>query len=202
MSNKELAEKYLEWFSKNYTYLKNKYFNLCKEKQWDFDEDIFSDTYLKIYDIILRNGIKDSTDRGFECYTFRAFQNNIRNEKRYSRNSRRDYNITSDNIEQLYETFYNATNDPAINKVMTDLFKDFALLFIMTQVEEYWDSEHFYLFKIKTLVPNMTFKRLQEQTNIKSSRKKTIEVMRWVKDNIKKEDIKKAFNKFYDNLGI
>lgn len=202
MSNKELADKYLEWFSKNYIHLKNKYFNLCKEKQWDFDEDIFSDTYLKIYEIILKNGIKDSTDRGFECYTFRAFQNNIRNEKRYSRNSKRDCNITSDNIEDLYETFYNKTNDPAINKVMTDLFKDFALLYIMMQVEDNFDGEHFYLFRIKTLVPNMTFKRLAEKTKIKASRRKCIEVMRYVKQNITKEEIKKAFNKFYDNLGI
>lgn len=197
MSNKELANKYLEWFSKNYIYLKNKYFNLCKEKQWDFDEDIFSDTYLKIYEIIVRNGIKDSTDRGFECYTFRAFQNNIRNEKRYSRNSKRDCNITSDNIEDLYETFYNKTNDPAINKVMTDLRKDFYILWLMTIVEDNFDGEHFYLFKIKTLC-NLTFKQLAEKTNIKASRRKVIEVMHWIRENIKKADAERAFREFYD----
>ena len=51
MTNEEIANKYLRWVSENYTYLKNKYFNLCKEKQWDFDEDIFSETYLKVYEI-------------------------------------------------------------------------------------------------------------------------------------------------------
>ena len=52
MTNEEIANKYLLWVSENYTYLKNKYFNLCKEKQWNFDEDIFSETYLKVYEII------------------------------------------------------------------------------------------------------------------------------------------------------
>ena len=70
----------------------------------------------------------------------------------------------------------------------------------MSQVEDNWDAEHFYLFRVKTLVPNMTFKKLQDQTNINSSRKKTIEVMRWVKDNIKKEEIRKLFYNMYGDI--
>ena len=70
----------------------------------------------------------------------------------------------------------------------------------MVVVEENFDNEHFYLYRLKTLVPNMTFKRLQEVTKIKASRLKVIEVQRFVKETIKKEDIRKAFFDFYGDL--
>ena len=198
MTNEEIANKYLLWVSENYTYLKNKYFNLCKEKQWNFDEDIFSETYLKVYEIIKKKGIKDPSDRGMECYTFRSFQNNIRNEQRYCRNKKRDLNISSDNINDLYEEYYNKTKTPAIEKIMSDLRKDFFIIWLMSLVEKNFDSESFYLFRIKTL-SNMTFKQLAEQTKIKASRRKVIDVMHWIRENITQEDAEAAFKRFYEN---
>lgn len=193
---------FLNYINDHYTELKNKYYKFCQEKQYTWNEDIYSDTILKCYDVIIKNGkLKDKSPHGIESYFFMAFRNNIMNEQRYSRNKKRDKNINSDHINDLYETFYNKTNDPAINKVMHDLFVDFSTLYIMMQVEDNFDAESFYLFKVKTLC-NLTFKNLAEKTNIKASRKKVIEVMRWVKENIRKEDVKKAFNKFYNNLGI
>lgn len=194
---------FLNYINDHYNELKRKYFKFCQEKQYDWDEDIFSDTILKCYDcIVKKGGLKDKSAHGIESYFFIAFRNNIMNEQRYSRNKKRDRNINSDSINDLYETFYNKTNDPAINKVMHDLFVDFSTLYIMMQVEDNFDAESFYLFKVKTLVPNMTFKKLAEMTSIKASRKKTIDVIRWVKENIKKDDVKKAFNKFYNYLEI
>lgn len=194
---------FLNYINDHYTELKNKYYKFCQEKQYTWNEDIYSDTILKCYDVIIKNGkLKDKSPHGIESYFFMAFRNNIMNEQRYSRNKKRDKNINSDHINDLYEEFYNRTENPAINKVMHDLFVDFSTLYIMMQVEDNWDSEHFYLFRLKTLVPNMTFKKLADITSIKASRKKTIDVIRWVKENIRKEDVKKAFNKFYDNLEI
>ena len=200
MLNKELADKYLVWVSKNYTHLKNKYFKFCQENQFDYDEDIFSETYLKIYDVILKRGIEDSSEKGFDNYTFKSYKNNIMNEQRYSRNKKRDKNINSDTINDLYETWYNDNFNDARVKIINDLFKDFSILYIMMQVESNFDSEHFYLFKVKTLVPDMTFKKLADTTKIKASRRKTIEVMHWVKDNIKKEEIRTVFFQVYGDL--
>jgi len=192
---------FLNYINNHYQELKNKYWKFCQEKQYPWDEDIFSDTILKCYECIEKKGeLKDRTPYGIESYFFKSFKNNILNEQRYSRNKKRDYNITSDNINELYETFYNKTNDPAINKVMHDLFVDFSTLYIMMQVEDNFDQEHFYLFKVKTLTPNMTFKKLSDTTKIKGSRKETIEVVRWVKENIKKEEIRKTFYELYGDI--
>lgn len=197
---KRLADKYLAWVAKKYSYLFYKYFNFCKDKHYEFNEDIFCDTYLKVYESISKRGLKDETEQGFENYMFKAFKNNILIEKVYCRNKNRDKNVNSDNINDLYENWYNNNNITSREKLIKDLFKDFSVLYIMTAVEENFDAEHFYLYRIKTLVPNMTYSKLQETTKIDQSRKKTIEVSRWVKDNITKEEITKAFYKIYGHL--
>lgn len=191
---------FLNYINDNYVRLKRKYHKYCTENGYTFDEDIFSDTILRCYDIIVRNGIKDKSPHGIESYFFIAFRNNIRNERNYSRVKKRDFNINSDNIHTIYEEYYNENNDDAVEKIVSDLYKDFCTLYIMMQVENNFPQEHFYLFRVKTLTKGMTFKKLQEMTNIKSSRKKVIEVQRYVKENIKKEDIKKAFHKLYEDL--
>ena len=192
---------FLNYINDHYNELKNKYWKFCQEKQYEWDEDIFSDTILKCYDCIKKKGeLKDKTSYGIESYFFKAFKNNIMNEQRYSRNKKRDKNINSDTINDLYETWYNDNFNDARVKIINDLFKDFSILYIMMQVESNFDSEHFYLFKVKTLVPDMTFKKLADTTKIKASRRKTIEVMHWVKDNIKKEEIRTVFFQVYGDL--
>lgn len=192
---------FINHINDHYQELKNKYFKFCQEKQYDWDEDVFSDTILKCYETIKKNGkLKDTTPYGIESYFFRSFKNNIMNEKNYGRVKKRDMNINSDNINDIYEVWYNDNFSDAKVKIVNDLFKDFSVLYIMAMVENNWDSEHFYLFRIKTLTPNMTFKKLADITKIKGSRKKTIEVIRWVKENIKKEEIRKVFYELYGDI--
>ena len=195
---------YLNYINDHYNELKFKYYNFCKLQHYDWDEDVFSDTILKCYESIEKKGkLNDTTPYGMESYTFLAFKNNIRNEKRYCRNKNRDKNISSDNINDLYEEFYNKSNDSATVKIQNDLFKDYAILYIMLKVEEHFDPEHVYLFKVKTLTSGMTFKKLAEACkNIKSTRKKILEVQHWIKENVSKEDIRKSFfEQFGDLIG-
>ena len=79
------------------------------------------------------------------------------------------------------------------------IVKDFSILYIMTLVEDNFDQEHFYLFKLKTL-GNLTYKQLQEKTKIKASRQKVINVNNWLKENVTKDDVKSAFTVMYGNL--
>lgn len=192
---------FLNYINNHYQELKNKYWKFCQEKQYTWDEDIFSDTILKCYDcIVKKGGLKDKTPQGIENYFFKAFKNNIMNERRYSRIKKRDNNISSDNINELYENWYNSNFSDARVKITNDLFKDFSILYIMTQVEDNFDNEHFYLFRVKTLVPEMTFKKLAETTKIKASRRKVIEVTHWIKEHIRKEDIRKLFYNMYGDI--
>ena len=198
MHDKDL---FINYINDHYSELKNKYFKFCQEKDYDWSEDVYQDTILKCYQRIEKVGkLKDTTSYGIESYFFKSFKNNTLLEKVYCRTKNRDFNINSDNINELYEVWYNNHNSTAREKLINDLYKDFATLYIMLQVENNFDSEHFYLFRVKVLTPDMTFKKLAEQTKVKASRKKVIDVMHWVKENVTKEQIKKAFNEIYGNL--
>ena len=195
------GQKFLKHINDNYTLLKNKYRRFCKEKDYEWDEDIYSDTIIKCYEAIERKGkLDDATEQGIENYFFRSFKQNIHREKQYCRNAKRDLNVKNDDINALYEEYYNANNSSSENKIKSDLWKDFAVLYIMHIVEDNFDNEHTYLFKLKTLIPNMTYKTLQKKTNIKSSRQKVVTVKNWVKENISKDDVNKAFQRMYGNL--
>ena len=192
---------FINYINNHYDELKWKYYNFCREKHYDWDEDIYSETILRCYDTIQKKGkLNDTTPHGIESYFFLAFKNNIMNEKNYCRTRCRDYNYTSEKIAIAYDDWYNKTNDTAREKLISDLFKDYAVLYIMYQVEANFDAEYFYLYRLKSLIPNMTFKKLADTTHIKASRRKVIEVQRFVKEHIKKEDIRKAFYAEYGDL--
>lgn len=193
-------DKFMHYINDNYNYLKYKYINFCKEHNYVFDEDIFSDTILKCYEAINKKGkLEDTTDQGIQNYFFISFKMNLKREGQYARNQKRDRNVDSDSINDLYESWYNDNNVSAMEKIKSDLFKDFSILYIMTVVEDNFDTEHFYLFKLKTLA-NLTYKQLQDKTKIKASRQKVINVKNWLKDNVTKDMIKSAFNAMYGNL--
>ena len=197
----EDATIFINYINDNYTSLKRKYRRFCTEKDYQWDEDIFSDTILNCYNAIEKKGkLNDTTNQGIENYFFRSFKQNLQREKQYCRVSKRDLNYNSDNINEVYEEWYNANNTPERIKLLSDLWKDFATLYILTKVEDNFDSEHFLLFRLKYLIPQMTYKKLQEKTQAKKCRQKVVDVKNWVKVNVSKDEIKIAFNRMYGNL--
>lgn len=197
MTNKQMADKYLQWVSGNYDYLLNKYQAFCNNKKYKWDEDIFADTYVKIYNKIAKDGIEDDSDKGFENYQFKAFKQNLQREAQYSRNKQRDDNVT--NISGAYEDFYNKTYSSKKDKLISDLYKDFSTLYILEKVEENFDDTHLYLFRLKYF-SNLTYKELQHRTGIKGARQKVVDVKAWLKNNVSKNEVKKAFEETYGNF--
>lgn len=197
MTDKDL---FIGYINDHYSELKYKYINFCKEKNYNWDEDIFSDTIIKCYDAIDRKGkLNDTTPQGIENYFFISFKLNLKREGQYARNQKRDRNVTSDSLYDLYEDWYNTNNVSSTEKIKSDLFKDFSVLYIMTLVEDNFDNEHFYLFKLKTLC-NMTYKELANKTGIKGCRQKVVDVKTWLKENLTKEEIRDGFQQMYGNL--
>lgn len=82
--------------------------------------------------------------------------------------------------------------------MVSDLFRDYAVLYVMMIAEQNFDSEHFYLFKLKELCKDMTYKKLSEKTKIKGVRQKVVEVKRFIQANVTKDEIRKSF---YETFG-
>lgn len=194
------ATKFINYINDHYDLLKNRYRRFCSEKHYDWDDDIFGDTIVKCYDAIERKGgLNDHTDQGIEDYFFRSFKQNLQREKQYCRVAKRDYNVTTDEVNQLYEDKYNRDNDSSLIKLKNDLYIDFATLYIMQRVEQEFDGEHFLLFRLKTLC-NLTYRQLQDKTRLRGVRQKFLTVKNWVKSNVSKQEVNDAFNRMYGDL--
>lgn len=199
MSNNEIqGRKFLNWFNNNYNKQKNKLIAFCHDKNYQWDEDIFQDCIVKIYDKIIKDGIKDDSDKGFDAYTFMSFKINTMREKQYAAVAKRDNNII--NVGEKYEDYVNQNKFSVKEKLLSDLFKDYAAIYLFKKVEQNFDGEHFYLFRLKTFDKNMTYQRLAEKTGIKGVRQKVVNVRNWLKANVSKEEIKKAFEEEYGDF--
>lgn len=189
---------FLNHINDNYDSLRKRLRNFCIEKHYDWDDDIFSDTIVKCHAAIEKKGsLRDTTPQGMENYLFQSFKTNLKREKQYSRNSRRDTNVTG--VEELYEQYYNDVNMTAQEKVKSDLFKDFATVYLIKRVEEEFDAEHMHLFQLKYLC-NLTYRELAEKANSKGVRNKVLAVKDWLKENVTKDEIRKAFQEFHGSI--
>lgn len=191
---------FINYISGHYNQLYYKYRQFCKEKYYQWDEDIFQDTIVNCYSAITKKGkLQDTSNQGIENYFFKSFKMNLMREKQYARNQKRDLNVEADDVDVMYEEWTNNNKEDARTKIVSDMWKDFSCLYIMMLVEEQFDDEHFYLFRLKHLC-NMTYKQLTDKTGIKGVRQKILDVKQWLKDNLTKEDINKAFQLAYGDL--
>lgn len=195
----DATNKYLQWLEKNYEGQKKKLQSYCLSSGITWDEDVYSDTALKIYEKIDKKGMIDTSDKGFENYLFKAFKTNILRERQYARNALNDDNYDGE-VEQIYDDWYNRENDAEIEKLKKDLWIDYSTLYLLHKVEEHFDDEHCYVFRMKYLMPKMTYKKLGKKTDIKNIRQKVADVKHWLQDNVSKEEIKKAFINKYGNI--
>ena len=195
----EDATIFLNYINDNYDKVGGTLKLLSAQRKMKFDEDAFHESILRCHKAISKKGfLKDKSPYGITSYLIRSYFNLINEEKRSAKVKKRDMNYNSDNIGGLYEDYYNSNFTDARQKVITDLFRDYAVLYVMMIAEQNFDSEHFYLFKLKELCKDMTYKKLSEKTKIKGVRQKVVEVKRFIQANVTKDEIRKSF---YETFG-
>ena len=187
---------YFTCLNKNYNNLKQVCKDVCKRNKEQYSEDALNDTVIQIHKIIQKKGkLDDMSDNGIMRYFVRSYVNNLRMEKRYAYHKKRDYNITQEEFNDRYEQSLSSKRD----KIIKDLLEDFSVLYIMKLVELNFPPEQLYLYKLK-MICNKTYKQIHDETRIKKSRDKIIEVNKWVKQNLTRDVIKKEFFDIYGDL--
>lgn len=191
-----VAAKWLNVINDNYEYIKQGFRMECRKTMTDFDEDIFHDTILNCYKSIQTRGLTDLTEQGMKNYLFKAFKINTKRETMYMRNARRDNSISDTDAMSVYER--NGLGDETTEeKIRKQLLNDYSVVYILHRVEENFDTVSFYCFRLKWLMPKMTYQKLREVTKVKDCKKRCIDIMKWLKENINKEDILTEFEKEY-----
>ena len=193
---KIVADKWIGIINDEYEEIKKGFELSCKKEMTAFDEDVFQSTILNCYNAILKNGITDLTRQGMKNYLFKSFKMNIKREAMYMRNAKRDNNISGVDAMSVYER--NGLEDETTEeKVRKQLLDDYSVVYILNMVENNFDMISFYCFRLKWLIPKMTYQRLREITKVKDCKKRCIDIMKWLKENVNKEDILTEFEKEY-----
>lgn len=194
----EIERRFLNHVNDNYSRLVNTanlMFNNSKKKI-EFSEDIFNDTIIKCYELLeKKKSMKDESPKGMDNYFLKSLYLNTMMEKRYAYVKKRSHDIDVNSVLASRDN----GDSQVQSKLVKDLKTDFSVLYIMMQVEEHFDQQHFYLYRLKTLC-EMTYKDICNKTQIKGARNMIIEVRTWIQNNIKKEDIDKAFYETYGDL--
>lgn len=193
-NNSEKSSRFLKFANEHYEDYKKKWAKYLYDKQVDFDEDVFSDTILKVYDYIEKNGINDTTDSGLANYWFKSFNTNIKREKQYSRNVNRDKNI--DATEELSKEMNG--EDELKLKIRRHVYEDWSIVYILRLVENNFDSISFHCFRLYYILDKMTYSKLREITKVPDSKKRVVTIKNWIKDNLTKQQMEKEFSKYYD----
>lgn len=161
--------------------------SLKQGREWN--EDVFSDSIILCYECICRNGLKDRTSQGSRNYLFNAYKTNIIHEKVIPYNSRKvDDEYFINNYDPLDEC-------EAQTKSKTQLYNDFATLRLLELAEANCDSLSFYCFRLKHLLPKMSYNKLIKLTNIKNAKARVKSVTEWIKENVTEAELIEEFEK-------
>lgn len=190
---KEIADKWLNYINSIYIEYKNKFEQYCNSVKKKFEEDVYSETILNCYDSICRNGLKDLSEQGMKNYLFQSFKMNVVRNTTYARQTKRTYNV---DISEAHEEFL-LKNEPLPMKIKKQMLNDFTVTYILFQVENNFDIISFFCFRLKHLIPKMTYQRLRDITNINDCKRRVTTINKWVRDNIDKQEVYKEFIKAY-----
>ena len=196
----QFCDYFINYIGKNYDKVEKKVKMLCGRNKQSYSKDSFQDAILKCYNAIQKKGtLKDTSAYGMESYLIKSYFNRVIDEKRNCHQKLRDANIDSDSINNLYEEWFNSNNDSSRLKVASDLWKDFSTLYIMSRVEENFDAESTYLFKLKFLC-GYTYKQVCSKVKCTGCRVKILDVKNWLITNVTKDDIRKSFQAMYGEI--
>lgn len=184
------AQEWLKAIGECYEEYKKKYFKMFSDLNYNFTEDIFNDTIIACYNSIARNNIKDKSLQGYRNYLFRSIKINVNAISNYDK--RKD---VVDDLSALAEQYENQ-GEATYNKIKKQLLDDFSVIYILEQVENNFDTITFHCYRLKNMLP-CTYQRLREITKIKDCKKRVVNVMKWVRNNITKKEILTNFKKQY-----
>lgn len=187
---------YFKCISDNYQKIEDACKKVCIRNKEKYSEDILNDTVIQIHKIIEKKGqLNDMSCSGITNYFVKSYVNNLRCEKRYAVNSKRDWNITAEALNDKHEKNLTSVRE----KLLKDILEDFSVLYIMKQVELNFDQEHLYLYRLKAIC-RKTYKQIASETTIPKTRDKILEVQRWIRANLTRKLIYSAFLEIYGDL--
>lgn len=162
------ARQFLELTNGLYIANKKKWGKLVRDMGYTFDEDVYSDTIVKVYDHILNGDCVGD----MEDYWFKSFITNIKREQGYSRNTKRDDIDVMSYLDKFENDIYSEAD--------RELF-----VRMLCMVEKSFDIRSYHCFKLYYMLPEMTFEKVNELTGLKDSKARIMKIKEWLRKNVK-----------------
>lgn len=159
------AREFLELSGRLYEANKNKW----KKMVDGFDEDVYNDTILKVYDSILKG---EDIEGDLVGYWYKSFKTNIKRYKDYSYEKNKD---TKDVLEYLKGK---EDEENRVNVYYSEISD------ILLKVKQKFDRKTFEIFRMYLLC-NVSYERLDELTGL-DSKERISKVRRWLNAKGKK----------------
>lgn len=159
------AREFLELSGRLYEANKNKW----KKMVDGFDEDVYNDTILKVYDSILKG---EDIEGDLVGYWYKSFKTNIKRYKDYSYEKNKD---TKDVLEYLKGK---EDEENRVNVYYSEISN------ILLKVKQKFDRKTFEIFRMYLLC-NVSYERLDELTGL-DSKERISKVRRWLNAKGKK----------------
>ena len=161
------AKEFLELSGKLYIQNRDKW----KKMVDDFDEDIYNDTIIKVYESILKGA---DTEGDLNGYWFKSFKNNLNRNKDYGYKKKRDDDV--DVIELLKEKEYEENNINLYYSTISD---------ILLKVKDKFDRKTFEVYRMYLLC-DMSYEQLNQVTGLCDCKERISRVRKFIngiKDN-------------------
>ena len=187
----DVADKWLQYIGTIYEEYRRKYFRMANDLNYNVNEDMLNDTILACYNSIARNNLSDTTEQGMRNYLFRAFKVNLNAKSTYDKRKG-----VVDDLSALAEQYENQ-GEATYNKIKKQLFEDYSVIYLLNKVEDNFDTITFNVFRLKTMLEKCTYQKLRDITKVRDCKKRVVKVMKWIRENITKQEILTNFKKQY-----
>lgn len=164
------AREFLDITAKLYEQNKVKWVHLLSSIGLVFDEDIYNDTIIKVYDKLMNEEDITSTEDEVIAYWYQSFVNNIKREKKYARNAKKD---DTDVIDILKNKEYVVD--------ATHLYYP-TIRMLLQKIQEEFDDSSFHLFKLYYL-SDCTFDELSAIVGY-NCKPRIMKMKKWLRDNV------------------
>ena len=151
------ANEFLKLSGEQYELNKNKW----KKILGTFNDDVYNQTILNVYDAILKG--KDDGDGDMVAYWFKSFKNNLKRNKEYIKNKDKE---DLDKADKL------VTEEDEINLYYSKI-RD-----IFYKVSKHFDKKTFEIFRMYMLC-NMSYEELDRLTGL-DSKERITKVRQWL----------------------
>lgn len=167
------AREFLELSGIHYEEYRKKWKSQLKKLNLKWDDDIYNETIVSVYESINEDEVMDGADDSILLgYWYRSFINNLKRDKKYSRNSKKE---DIDSIDVLKERPYELEDDNLYNELIKT---------ILIKVKDNFSHRTYHLFKMYYLTPEMTYDELVKTTGVTDAKGIIMRVRKWLRENV------------------